>query len=62
MTPEKRRHFDRLLSPRHIAFIGGTDAMIGCGSAKPADVGLRVRIGPSIPSGIICAICRALPA
>ena len=34
MTPEKRRHFDRLLSPRHIAFIGGTDAMIAIGEAR----------------------------
>ena len=34
MTPERRRHFERLLSPRHIAFIGGTDAIIAIGEAR----------------------------
>lgn len=34
MTPQKRRHFERLLNPRHIAFIGGADAIIAIGEAR----------------------------
>ena len=34
MTPKQRQNFDRLLSPRHIAFIGGRDALIAIGEAK----------------------------
>ena len=36
MTPAKRRNFERLLNPRHIAFIGGTDAAIAIGEARRA--------------------------
>ena len=34
MTPKQRQNFDRLLSPRHIAFVGGRDALIAIGEAK----------------------------
>jgi acyl-CoA synthetase (NDP forming) len=34
MTPEKRANFQRLLTPRHIAFVGGTDAAIAIGEAR----------------------------
>ena len=34
MTPAKRANFERLLSPRHIAFVGGTDAEIAIGEAR----------------------------
>jgi acyl-CoA synthetase (NDP forming) len=34
MTPAQRKNFDRLLSPRHIAFIGGTDAIVAIGEAR----------------------------
>lgn len=34
MTPARRANLDRLLSPRHIAFIGGRDAEIAIGEAK----------------------------
>jgi acyl-CoA synthetase (NDP forming) len=34
MTPERRQNFDRLLSPRHIAFVGGTDAAVAINEAK----------------------------
>jgi acyl-CoA synthetase (NDP forming) len=34
MTPAQRRNFDRLLSPRHIAFIGGTDAIVAINEAR----------------------------
>lgn len=34
MTPAKRRNFERLLNPRHIAFVGGTDAGIAIGEAR----------------------------
>ncbi|MCB1472918.1 MAG: acetate--CoA ligase family protein [Rhodobiaceae bacterium] len=33
MTPERRLNLDRLLSPRHIAFIGGRDAAVAVGEA-----------------------------
>ena len=36
MTPAKRRNFERLLNPEHIAFIGGTDAAIAIGEARRA--------------------------
>ncbi len=36
MTPAKRRNFERLLNPDHIAFIGGTDAAIAIGEARRA--------------------------
>ncbi len=36
MTPAKRANFERLLNPRHIAFIGGTDAAIAIGEAERA--------------------------
>ncbi len=34
MTPAQRQNFERLLCPRHVAFIGGTDAIIAIGEAK----------------------------
>ena len=36
MTPAKRRNFERLLNPRHIAFIGGADAAVASGEARRA--------------------------
>lgn len=36
MTPAKRRNFERLLTPKHIAFIGGTDAAVAIGEARRA--------------------------
>ena len=34
MTPERRANFQRLLRPRHIAFIGGRDATIAINEAR----------------------------
>lgn len=34
MTPELRNNFDRLMNPRHIAFVGGNDAIIAIGEAR----------------------------
>ncbi len=34
MTPERRKNFQRLLNPRHIAFIGGRDAAIAIKEAR----------------------------
>jgi len=34
MTPAQRKNFDRLVSPRHIAFIGGADALVAIGEAQ----------------------------
>ena len=36
MTPAKRRNFERLLNPKHIAFIGGVDAAVAVGEARRA--------------------------
>ncbi|MEQ9258681.1 MAG: acetate--CoA ligase family protein [Roseovarius sp.] len=36
MTPGKRQSFERLLNPRHIAFIGGADAAVAIGEARRA--------------------------
>ncbi len=36
MIPAKRQNFERLLNPRHIAFIGGADAAIAIGEARRA--------------------------
>ncbi len=36
MTPAKRRNFERLLNPRHIAFVGGRDAAVAIGEARRA--------------------------
>ncbi|UXX83058.1 acetate--CoA ligase family protein [Roseovarius pelagicus] len=36
MTPAKRQNFERLLNPRHIAFIGGADAAVGITEARRA--------------------------
>jgi len=47
MTPEQRSNFARLLSPRHIAFIGGRDAEVAIGEAKR--IGYRGRIWPVNP-------------
>ena len=34
MTPERRKNFNRLLNPRHIAFIGGEIAVVAIGEAR----------------------------
>ena len=34
MTPERRANFQRLLRPRHIAFVGGRDATIAINEAR----------------------------
>ena len=34
MTPNQRQNVDRLLSPRHIAFVGGRDAAVAIGEAQ----------------------------
>ena len=34
MTPAQKNNFKRLINPRHIAFIGGTDAQIAIGEAE----------------------------
>ena len=34
MTPAQRKNFDRLLSPRHMAFVGGADAIVAIGEAR----------------------------
>lgn len=34
MTPAQRRNFDRLLNPRHIAFVGGRDAITAITEAR----------------------------
>jgi len=47
MTPEQRKGFERLLTPRHIAFIGGTDAIIAIGESK------RVSISNDISESIL---------
>lgn len=44
MTPQKRRNFERLLSPRHIAFIGGNDAVIAIGEARRAGFQGEMRV------------------
>lgn len=47
MTPERRTNLDRLLSPRHIAFIGGRDAAVAVGEAERR--GFRGSIWPINP-------------
>ncbi|MGB5836281.1 MAG: acetate--CoA ligase family protein [Albidovulum sp.] len=42
MTPERRKNLDRLLSPRHIAFVGGRDAEVAIKEADRA--GFRGKI------------------
>jgi len=39
MTQAKRQNFERLLNPRHIAFVGGADAAVGIGEARRAGYG-----------------------
>ncbi len=34
MTPQQRKNFDRLLNPRHIAFVGGADAITAVTEAR----------------------------
>ena len=34
MTPAQRINFERLLNPRHIAFVGGADAIVAIGEAR----------------------------
>ncbi|WP_338550428.1 acetate--CoA ligase family protein [Roseovarius phycicola] len=36
MTPAKRQNFERLLNPRHIAFVGGADAVVAVGETRRA--------------------------
>ncbi|MFO1088406.1 MAG: acetate--CoA ligase family protein [Hyphomicrobiales bacterium] len=47
MTPKRRANLERLLSPRHVAFIGGRDALIAIGEAKR--IGYRGKIWPVNP-------------
>ncbi|MCC5982771.1 MAG: acetate--CoA ligase family protein [Rhodobacteraceae bacterium] len=47
MTPAQRRNFQRLLSPRHIAFIGGRDAEVALREATR--IGYRGEIWPVNP-------------
>ena len=39
MTPAKRQNFERLLNPKHIAFVGGADAVVAIGEARRAGFG-----------------------
>ncbi len=48
MTPKRRANLDRLLAPRHIAFIGGRDAAVAIGEAERA--GYRGAIWPVNPN------------
>ncbi len=34
MTPNQKQNFKRMISPRHVAFIGGADALIAIGEAR----------------------------
>ncbi|MGI9483523.1 MAG: acetate--CoA ligase family protein [Hyphomicrobiales bacterium] len=34
MTPAQKENFNRLLNPRHIAFVGGADAIVAIGEAR----------------------------
>ncbi|QOF75076.1 acetate--CoA ligase family protein (plasmid) [Aminobacter sp. SR38] len=34
MTPKQRENFERLMRPRHIAFVGGADAAVAIGEAR----------------------------
>ncbi len=57
MTPAQRANFDRLLQPRHIAFIGGRDAIVAIGEAHRR--GYAGKIWPVNPkrgemAGIAC--------
>ncbi len=57
MTPAKRQNFERLLKPRHIAFIGGADAAVAIGEARRAGfAGQMWVVNPKRPSlaGLPC--------
>ncbi len=57
MTPVKRQNFERLLNPRHIAFIGGADAGVAIGEARRAGfAGLMWAVNPRRESlaGLAC--------
>ena len=47
MTPVQKNNFERLIKPRHIAFVGGVDAEIAIGEAKRA--GFKGSIWPVNP-------------
>lgn len=47
MTPVQKDNFERLIKPRHIAFVGGVDAEIAIGEAKRA--GFKGSIWPVNP-------------
>lgn len=47
MTPAQRVNFQRLLKPRHIAFIGGRDAVIAIGEARR--IGYKGQMWPVNP-------------
>ena len=34
MTPRQKANFQRMMNPRHVAFVGGTDAVIAIGEAR----------------------------
>ncbi|RKF16806.1 CoA-binding protein [Roseovarius spongiae] len=65
MTPAQAHNFERLLNPRHIAFVGGADAAIAIGEARRA--GFKGRIWAVNPrradlAGVSCvAEIDALP-
>ncbi|MGB3147926.1 MAG: CoA-binding protein, partial [Paracoccaceae bacterium] len=48
MTPAQRQNLARLLSPRHIAFVGGRDCVTAIGEAKR--IGYSGAIWPVNPS------------
>ncbi|MEM1201403.1 MAG: CoA-binding protein, partial [Pseudomonadota bacterium] len=48
MTPELRRNLQRLLSPRHVALIGGTDAAVA--AAECARIGFEGPVWPVNPT------------
>ena len=47
MTPAQKVNFERLIKPKHIAFVGGVDAEIAIGEAKRA--GFKGLIWPVNP-------------
>ncbi len=57
MTPAQKENFKRLLNPRHIAFIGGADAIVAIGEARRRDFeGAYWPVNPKRPemAGIPC--------
>ncbi|WP_299848880.1 acetate--CoA ligase family protein [uncultured Roseovarius sp.] len=62
MTPARRQNFERLLTPRHIAFVGGADAAVAIGEARRAGfAGAMWAVNPKRTelAGIPCVACIA---